>query len=166
MVKSLIQKIKEKPNTPEQSVEQPTTPEQSVEQPTTPEQPIEQQQPVEQPTTPEQPVPQVAPVVPPTTAQNISSQEIILEGVENILSKGLDDVFLSMDQATQSTFKTRGEETAKEITTILQKAKFKVREIIDSIFKWLRIIPQVNKYYIEQEAKIKADAIMELHKNK
>ncbi len=153
---SVIPPQQEQPSV-EQQKEQVITPEQQVEQPSV----ASPQQ--EQPSA-EQQVP--ATTIIPTTTQDTSNQEIILENVENILSKGLDNIFLTMDQATQITFKTEGERAAKEITSILQKTKFKVKEIIDVIFKWLRIIPQVNKYYIEQEAKIKADVIMELHKNK
>ena len=37
-------------------------------------------------------------------------------------------------------------------------------KIIDVIKKWLSIIPGINKFFLEQEAKIKTDKIMELKK--
>ncbi|PIR06336.1 MAG: hypothetical protein COV55_04370 [Candidatus Komeilibacteria bacterium CG11_big_fil_rev_8_21_14_0_20_36_20] len=96
----------------------------------------------------------------------ISTSTVTLRKVESILSRDMDKVFLSMDAATQQKFKIKGEETARQITTILQKGKFKVKQIINLIVGWLRIIPRVNKHYIEQEAKIKADLIIKMHQNK
>ena len=91
------------------------------------------------------------------------NSEIILEKVEEILSKDMDHVFLSMDASTQLAFKQKGEETAQKINTILKSTKVKFNEVLNLIIDWLKIIPKVNKYYLEQEAKIKADAIIKLH---
>ena len=96
----------------------------------------------------------------------VANTQIILQQVEEILSNNMDKAFLSMDVATQHKFKTKGEQTGRQITSLLQKGKATVQKITSLILEWLRIIPQVNKHYIEQEAKIKADVIMELHKNK
>ena len=103
-------------------------------------------------------LPDVAPMTTPDPNQ------IILEKVESILASDLENVFLEMDVASQAAFKAKGEETAKAITVLLQKTKVQARKILDLIVAWLRLIPHVNKYYLEQEAKIKADAIMHLNK--
>lgn len=98
--------------------------------------------------------------------QNVQSivqddnQSNIAEDVESILSKDLDNVFLSMDAGTQQEFKKKGEETTKAIVVLLQSTKVKVKKIINLIISWLRIIPGINKYYIEQEAKIRAEEII------
>ncbi|KKP89166.1 MAG: hypothetical protein UR94_C0042G0002 [Parcubacteria group bacterium GW2011_GWA2_36_10] len=105
---------------------------------------------------------------------NIASQPtapVVEEGwelkkVEEILSKDMEKVFLSLDSATQIKFKQAGEETAKKITELLKTGKAKLKKILSLIVEWLRIIPQVNKYFLEQEAKIKADEIFALTKNK
>lgn len=65
-----------------------------------------------------------------------------------------------MDAATQAKFKQAGEETAGKISILLQTAKVQVKKIVELIVAWLRIIPGVNSYYLEQEAKIKADKIL------
>ena len=96
------------------------------------------------------------PVSPPI----ISSQTKVEKDIEGILAKGLDNVFLSMDAGTQQEFKKKGEETSQAIVVLLQKAKLKVKKIINLIVSWLKIIPRVNKYYIEQEAKIKTEEIL------
>ena len=90
----------------------------------------------------------------------VSTQSKVEEDIEGILAKGLDKVFLSMDAGTQQEFKKKGEETSQAIVILLQKAKLRVKKIINLIVSWLKIIPQVNKYYIEQEAKIKTEEIL------
>lgn len=93
-----------------------------------------------------------------------SENAIILHKVENILSAGMDQIFLEMDATKQREFKIKGEETAHKITLLLRNTKVKIKEIISLIMDWLRVIPKVNKFYLEQEAKIKADAIIKMHK--
>lgn len=107
----------------------------------------------------------VLPDVPSSSVPQDSSQ-IILVKVENILSDNMDKVFLSLDLASQAKFKAKGEEVAIEITNLLQKTKVNINKVISLIIDWLRLIPHVNKYYLEQEAKLKADAILHLYKNK
>lgn len=89
-----------------------------------------------------------------------------LKKVEEILSKDMEKVFLSLDTVTQIKFKQKGEETARKISDLLKTGKAKLKNILSLIVEWLRIIPQVNKYFLEQEAKIKADEIFALTKNK
>lgn len=89
--------------------------------------------------------------------------DIELKKVENILSQGLENVFLTMDIATQARFKKKGEETAKQINTLLLTGKARIQKIINLIIIWLRLIPQVNRHFLEQEAKLKADKIIRMY---
>ena len=82
--------------------------------------------------------------------------------IEGILAVGLEEIYLNMPPDKQKEFKQAGEKTAKEINTLLQKTKVKAKKVIDLIKKWLLLIPGVNKYFLEQEAKIKADEIIEM----
>ncbi len=112
---------------------------------------------------------QVAPssvVLPDTQTSNIpqTTSQIILAKVENILAAEMDNIFLSLDIASQAKFKAKGEQVAIEITNLLQKTKVNINKIISLIVDWLRLIPHVNKYYLEQEAKLKADAILHFYK--
>jgi len=84
--------------------------------------------------------------------------------IEDALAKGLDEAFLSMPLQKQREFKKMGEQTAREINNLLDQAKVKIKKIITLIRKWLLIIPGVNKFFIEQESKIKADEIIKLKK--
>lgn len=78
------------------------------------------------------------------------------------MSSGLADTYAQMDPATQQKFRAAGEETAGKISSLLQASKVQVKKIVDLLVAWLRIIPGVNQFFLEQEAKIKADKILSL----
>ncbi len=84
--------------------------------------------------------------------------------IDKILSEGLDEVFLSMDSKQQKEFTEEGEKTVKKINNLLDSTKIKLSKIISLIKDWLKKIPKVNRYFLEQEAKIKADKIIKLKK--
>lgn len=83
--------------------------------------------------------------------------------IENVLEEGLEDIYRDLTPAEQAEFKKSGEATAQKIYELIRRVKIKVREIFRLIREWLKTIPGVNKYFIEQEAKIKADKIFKLH---
>lgn len=87
------------------------------------------------------------------------------EAIDAILADGLSDVFLKMNPAKQQEFKKEGEETVKKISQLLSETKVKVAKIIDLVKKWLRVIPGVNKFFVEQEAKLKTDRIIKMKKD-
>ena len=99
----------------------------------------------------------VQPVAAPTPRQTAMTHH-----VERILADGLDDAWRQLDQPTQERFKHVGEETAVAIASLLQGVKVQTKKIIDLIVAWLKIIPGVNRFFLEQEAKIKADRLLAL----
>ncbi len=109
------------------------------------------------------------PVVPSVkTVSKISDNEISnlgieeeVEEVEDILEDDLENIYTELDPNTQKTFKEQGEETAKQIVVTIHKLKHHTRKIIKLISSWLKIIPGINKLFVEQEAKIKTDKIEE-----
>jgi len=82
--------------------------------------------------------------------------------IEHIMAKDLEKIYLNLSPAKQKEFKIKGEQTAGEINKLLNKVKVKAKEIVRLIIKWLSLIPGVNKFFLEQEAKIKADEILRL----
>lgn len=82
--------------------------------------------------------------------------------VESILAEGLEQTYAKMPREKQQEFKQQGEETAAKVAKLLSSAKVMAKKIFLLIFKWLRIIPGVNKYFLEQEAKIKAERLLAL----
>ena len=82
--------------------------------------------------------------------------------IEKLLESDLAEIFLNMSPEKQEEFAVKGEEISRKINKLLEKAKITLKEIISLIKEWLQIIPGVNKYFVEQEAKIKADEIIRL----
>ena len=91
--------------------------------------------------------------------------EDLLE-IENVLSEHLDEIYMTMTPQQQMAFRDKGEETASKISVLLRETKIKVKEILDLIKSWLQIIPGINKFFLEQEAKIKTDRLLNLQEQK
>lgn len=149
--------------TPEAAPPSPEAPPVTPEAPPAPEKPVTPEE-----AKPEkiEPVPEAPPAekkieeVPPPTAA--PAKPTSLQEVEEVLAEDLEDEYVKMTPKQQKKFKQEGEVTAIKINTLLQKTKTKVKKIIDLIRKWLQLIPGVNKFFIEQEAKIKADKLMDM----
>lgn len=83
--------------------------------------------------------------------------------IEGILEEDLGELYNNLTPQEQKAFKIKGEQTAQSIFQLVyHKSKIKVKKIIKLISNWLSMIPGVNRYFLEQEAKIKADKIIEL----
>lgn len=82
-----------------------------------------------------------------------------VQKIEDILADGLGDYYTKLDPKDKEIFKQSGEQAAKEVNTLLQKAIIKIEEIVDIIKRWLGTVPGLNKFFIEQSAKIKADKV-------
>ncbi|MCF7794802.1 hypothetical protein K9M50_00370 [Patescibacteria group bacterium] len=94
-----------------------------------------------------------------------NAQKERMKKIDKILSEDMGNIFLNLSKDKQKEFKSKGESTVVKVNELMQKAKVKVNKIIKLIKEWLGVIPDANKYYLEQEAKIKADKILKL-KNK
>ena len=76
-----------------------------------------------------------------------------------------EDVFDFMKQASptqQLEIRRRGREVLDQIETMIRQTKINVRKIIQLILSWLKLLPISNKYFLEQEAKIKAEEILRI----
>jgi len=82
--------------------------------------------------------------------------------IDRILADGLEDIFLSLPTDKRQRFKASGEETVVKINKLLDSAKVKIKQIVNLIRRWLALLPGVNKYFLEQEAKLKADRILKI----
>ena len=87
-----------------------------------------------------------------------------VRSIEKILSEDLMEQFKAMSPEEQAKFRVKGEETVSKLVLIMNKTVIKAKEVLMLIVGWLRFIPHVNKYFLEQESKIKTDKILELHK--
>jgi hypothetical protein len=82
--------------------------------------------------------------------------------IDSILSEGLGEVFLKMKPEEQKVFQKEGEETVTKISKLLNSTKVKINKIVALIRKWLSLVTGINKFFLEQEVKIKADKILRL----
>lgn len=142
--------LEKMPNMPEKGVEKPEAPG-NFEVPQPQEQPVESTGPATA-LPAQQPAPQpAAPAKDETTKQ-----------VESILEEDLAETYAAMDPATKQKFKEEGERVTGEIMKMMKSAKVKARKVLDLIRDWLKLIPGVNRFFLEQEAKIKTDKVMQL----
>lgn len=88
----------------------------------------------------------------------------IVRDIDAVLEEGLAELFVKMPPALQSEFKHKGEETTSKIAAILLKGKDVAKKVFEAIVEWLKLIPGVNKFFLEQEAKIKTDKILHIKK--
>ncbi len=85
--------------------------------------------------------------------------------IEKILEDGLNDSYQRLSPIAKQEFRIKGEQTAAQIRDLLKGTHVKIKKILRLIFDWLRMLPGINHFFLEQEAKIKTDKIMAL-KNK
>lgn len=108
------------------------------------------------------------PVVPATTAPapatgtGLAQKTETQRRIESVMEDGLGEVYKNMPPEAKKKFREEGEKAAAEIETLLYKVKVHSKKIFKLVFAWLRIIPGVNKYFLEQEAKLKTDEIIKL----
>ena len=57
-------------------------------------------------------------------------------------------------------FKQEGEKAASLIRQMMEKGKIHTRKVLGLIRRWLQLIPGVNRFFLEQESKIKTDRLL------
>lgn len=84
--------------------------------------------------------------------------------IEKILEEGVGDAYSRLSPLAKQEFRLKGEQTAGKIRDLLKGTHVKVKKILQLILEWLRLLPGVNRFFLEQEAKIKTDRVIGLHK--
>lgn len=80
------------------------------------------------------------------------------------MASGLEEIYVNLDDSTKQMLKIEGEKTATQIEILLEQGKDVAKKILHLIRAWLHKIPGVNKFFLEQESKIKTDKIMAMNK--
>lgn len=106
----------------------------------------------------------------PTLTPNIATPQSLItqqrdkdkleKEIEDVLSEDLQDMYLSMPPDKQKAFKNKGEETVSKIRQIVHSTKFNAKKVFHLIRDWLKMIPGINRFFLEQEAKIKTDKVL------
>lgn len=84
--------------------------------------------------------------------------------IERVLEEDLDELYLALSPKQRQQFRVEGERTAAKIEILLKSVKIKLVEVIKIITGWLKLLPGINAFFLEQEAKIKAEKILFLRK--
>ena len=98
------------------------------------------------------PVSSPVPVAPP--------KDRLLQDIESAMQDGLEDAYRQLPPNKRAEFKVRGEKTAASIRVLLQAAHTNFKKIFQLLFDWLKLLPGVSRFFLEQEAKIKTDKIL------
>jgi hypothetical protein len=81
--------------------------------------------------------------------------------VEQILEKDLGDLYATLPESAKPLFKKKGEDVSHQIATMVRTFRVEASRVVRLIRDWLLTIPNVNTFFLEQEAKIKTDALLE-----
>ena len=121
--------------------------------------PVEMKRVTEQP----QPVvtqPITTPKISPQRPVVVQAKDRLEKEIEEVLQEDLTELYTEMPLDKQKIFKEKGEETAQEVRTLVQAVHINAKKIFQLIRTWLVIIPGVNRFFLEQEAKIKTDKVL------
>jgi len=97
-----------------------------------------------------------------STQSSYRDEDLIV--IENVLSEDILEVYNKLSEMKKREFKKRGEFIAVKIKTMLRQTKVRAEEIFNLIKNWLKMLPNINHYFLEQEAKIKTDKILNMRR--
>ncbi len=101
-----------------------------------------------------------APAVVSGTVQAHPRADRLADEIDDILEEDLKELYLAMSVDQQRKFRAKGEETVSKIRELVRATKINAKKIFRLIREWLKLIPGVNRFFLEQEAKIKTDKIL------
>lgn len=102
----------------------------------------------------------------PHKKQTVRFKSETQKKIEDILSEDLAEAYLSMTPQQRIAFKEKGEEISNNVARMVERGRLKVKKVIQWIRDWLRMIPSVDKFFFEQETKIKVDKIVAYHEKR
>lgn len=86
----------------------------------------------------------------------------VYEEVEKIVEDGLGPFVETMEAGAKDRFLKKGRDVTAIIAGMVRGMHIKTKEVFRLLKEWLLTIPGVNKFFLEQEVKIKTDRIVEL----
>lgn len=100
--------------------------------------------------------------VPPKQYKIPQNKDEVTVKIEKIMEDGLNDSFQRLSPVAKVEFKLKGEQTAAKIAELMKSTHVKAKKILQLIMDWLKMLPAINRFFLEQEAKIKTDKIIAL----
>lgn len=102
------------------------------------------------------------PKIRPAMASIPSIKDELTAKIEKVMEEGINDAYQRLSPVAKQEFKLKGEETAIKIRDLLRSAHVRAKKVLRLILEWLKMLPGINKFFLEQEAKIKTDRIISL----
>ena len=102
----------------------------------------------------------------PTAVQAVqrviaAPKDRMVQEIESVLSEGLEELYKQLSPEERTKFKAKGEETARTLRDLLSQTKINAVKVLRAISDWLKVLSdRANKFYLEQEAKIKTDKLI------
>ncbi|MBN1585536.1 hypothetical protein JW899_04185 [Candidatus Uhrbacteria bacterium] len=93
---------------------------------------------------------------------SVPAKDAYQQRLERVLEDGLTDIYLSMPKPQRQAFRVEGERVASRLRQAIDSTRIRASEILETITAWLRMIPGINRWFLEQEAKIKTDRVIQL----
>lgn len=115
------------------------------------EQQLEQEAPVQAPEVHEEPS---------MAIQAAPKKDKLLVQIEETLAEDLTEIYLNLPEEKRPLFREKGEKAAHQIQQLLESGKAKAKQILAIILDWLRMIPNVNRFYLEKTAEIKTNRLI------
>jgi len=93
-----------------------------------------------------------------------AAKDVAVIKIEKIMEEDLGDIYQTLSPIAKQEFKIKGEEAAGKIWELMRTTHVKAKKIFQLIVQWLKFLPGINKFFLEQEAKIKTDKILSIKK--
>lgn len=107
----------------------------------------------------------VAPSAPVSPAVPTEKSDTRKE-IEQLLSTNLTELYQTMSPQEQARFRAKGDEVSSALEQLVRTFTATTKRVLELIRSWLATIPRVNKYFLEQESKLKTDDIMKYQRKK
>jgi len=92
----------------------------------------------------------------------VPTKDPTTQAVEKILEEDLGDLYVKLDPQARQKVKAEGDVLVNKLKIMVDGVRVHARKVLHLIRDWLKMIPGINKYFLEQEAKIKTDQIIDL----
>lgn len=100
--------------------------------------------------------------LPQTPSPAISSAATVEGRLRQILSEDMAELLTALPADKKFEVQTEGLKTIAQIQKLLKQAHLQIRKIFQLIWQWLKRIPGLNRFFLEQEAKKKTEEILEI----
>ena len=77
-------------------------------------------------------------------------RDVLTVEIEKVMEEGLKEAFQELNPIQRQEFKIKGEQTALQIRVLLKAAHVQIKKIFRLIVKWLKILPGINRFFLEQ----------------